>query len=171
MRLYINLVLEQAGKSSQHESSAEEKAVSFAIEDADTRLRRWEEALERGLLSLDEAAQRIKELRLERAALLKRKTVLEQKSRSVGKLLPIPTALMASYIREMQERLRAKKLGYKKEFLREIIKEVRVRGSEITLTYKIPLSPKERIDTGREEFFTLSKMVVAVGLEPTTSRM
>ena len=62
---------------------------------------------------------------------------------------------MASYIREMQERLRAKKLGYKKEFLREIIKEVRVRGSEITLTYKIPLSPKERIDTGREEFFTL----------------
>jgi len=33
----------------------------------------------------------------------------------------------------MQERLRANKIGYKKEFLREIIKEVRVRGREITL--------------------------------------
>jgi hypothetical protein len=41
---------------------------------------------------------------------------------------------MASDIREMQERLTAKKIGYKKAFLREIIKEVRVKGREITLT-------------------------------------
>jgi len=35
---------------------------------------------------------------------------------------------MKSYIRNMQERLRERKIGAKKEFLREIVKEVRVHG-------------------------------------------
>jgi hypothetical protein len=56
----------------------------------------------------------------------------------------------------MQERLRTKKIGYKKEFLREIIKEVRVKGSEISLTYRIPLAPKNPSGEGRGgEFFTV----------------
>lgn len=67
---------------------------------------------------------------------------MAQKSRSVGKILPIPTPLMNTYIREMQEGLRTKKIGYKKEFLREIIKEVTVKGREITLTYKLPIAKK-----------------------------
>jgi hypothetical protein len=71
----------------------------------------------------------------------------------------------------MQQRLRANKIGYKREFLKENIKEVRVRGSKIALTHKIPLKPKESPNAGRGEFFTLSKMVVAAGLEPATSRM
>jgi hypothetical protein len=68
--------------------------------------------------------------------------------------------------------LRDKKIGYNKEFLREIIKEVRVRGKEIILTYKIPLVPKKT--TGENPgggFFTVSHLVVAAGLEPATSRM
>ena len=72
----------------------------------------------------------------------------------------------------MQERLRDKKIGYKREFLREIIKEVRVKGREITLSYKIPLAPKNPSGKGSAgEFFSVLQMVVAVGLEPTTSRM
>jgi hypothetical protein len=54
----------------------------------------------------------------------------------------------------------------------EIVKEVRVRGKEITLTYRLPYTPEiltRKDKNGR--FFTLSKMVVAVGVEPTTSRM
>jgi hypothetical protein len=64
-----------------------------------------------------------------------------------------------------------KKTARQKSTLVDRIKKVRVRGSEITLTYKIPFSPKERLDMGKKEFFTLSKMVVAAGLEPATSRM
>jgi hypothetical protein len=79
---------------------------------------------------------------------------------------------MSTYIREMQARLRTKKIGYKREFLREIIKEVRVRGREITLSYRIPLNPpKSPAGATRGGFFTVSEMVVAVGIEPTTSRM
>jgi site-specific DNA recombinase len=170
VRQYIETLIAQA--RSEQQPSAEEKAVSLALEDTDAKLRRWEEALERGLLSLEDAAHRIKELRHERAALLKTKNSLEQKSRSTAKILPIPTPLMNTYIREIQERLRAKKIGYKKEFLREIIKEVRVKGREITLTYKIPLAPKNPSGEGSGgEFFTVLHLVVAAGLEPATSRM
>ena len=170
IRKYIQLVFEQ--NRSDQKPSAEETAIDLAITDADAKLRRWEDTLERGLLSIEDAAHRIKTIRHERAALLKTKSELARKSQSKGKIVPIPTELMGAYIREMQARLRTKKIGYKKEFLREVIKEVRVRGREITLSYRIPLNPpKSPARTTRGGFFTLSEMVVAVGIEPTTSRM
>src|SRR5262249_2734967 len=164
VRRYIELVIDQT--RSDPEPSAEEKAILLAIADANVKLRRWEEALERGLLSLEDTSHRIKELRHERAALLKTKEELAKKSRSVGKVLPIPTPLMNNYIREMQERLRTKKIGYKKEFLREMIKEVRVKGKEITLTYRLPLTKKPSGGNNGREFFTVLQMVEAGGIEP-----
>ena len=53
VRNYIQLVFDK--NRSEQKSSAEETAVSLAITDADTKLRRWEEALERGLLSIENA--------------------------------------------------------------------------------------------------------------------
>ena len=79
---------------------------------------------------------------------------------------------MDNYIKEMQKRIKEKAIGSQREFLKEVIKQVRVRGKEITLTYRLPWAPasvSKKDESGR--FFTLSKMVVAVGLEPTTSRM
>jgi hypothetical protein len=69
----------------------------------------------KGLLGLEECAGRIKELRRQREDLRSRRVDLQKKSRA------------------------KKKLGYKKEFLREILKEVRVRGSEVRLTYRLPM--------------------------------
>ena len=48
------------------EPSADETAVEFAIHDTEAKVRRWEEALEKGLLLLEDCAGRIKELRHER---------------------------------------------------------------------------------------------------------
>ena len=63
----------------------------------------------------------------------------------------IPTALMNRILRNavsgldavdsrvyptVQTRLRATKVGYRKELVREILKEVRVRGNEVQLTYR-----------------------------------
>jgi site-specific DNA recombinase len=169
VRRYIEMALGRAG--SDQEPSLEEKALLRTIEDTDAKLRRWEDALERGLLSLEDAAERIKSLRQERAALLKTKATLE-KSRSRAKILPIPTPLMAAFVKQMQGRLKDKKIGYNKEFLKEIIKEVRIRGKEVILTYKIPLTPRKTTgENPRDEFFTVSHLVVAAGLEPATSRM
>ena len=82
---------------------------------------------------------------------------------------------MDRYIREVQLRLRQKKIGYKKEFLREILKEVRVRGSEVRLTYKLPMTVRtplsQEANPEKEEFFTLYQMVEPMGVEPTASRV
>ena len=72
-------------------------------------------------------------------------------------------------------RLRATKIGYRKEFIRQILKEVRVKGNEVRLTYRLPVTvgipPFEDASPRTVEFFTLYQMVVAAGLEPATSRM
>jgi hypothetical protein len=72
---------------------------------------------------------------------------------------------MYEYIRTMQVRLRAKKIGYKKEFLREILNEVKVRGNDVRLTYRLPMTVRTPRSDGKkpqkEEFFTLSHLVEA----------
>jgi site-specific DNA recombinase len=174
VRKYIDLVIEQA-RVSKAEPGAEEKAIDRTMADVEARIRRWEDTLERGLLSLEESAHRIKDLRQERAALLRRKIELEKKSRSMAGVSPIPTKLMAEYIREMQLRLREKKIGYKKDFLKEILQEVRVRNKEITLTYKIPLPQRTPSPGGKnprkEEFFTEEHLVEAGGIEPPSESL
>ena len=69
------------------------------------------------------------------------------------------------YVRAMQERLREGKLGAKKEFLREVVKEVRVRDKTIQITYKLPLvrrtSPAEGKTSLKGEFCTLCNLVEA----------
>jgi polysaccharide deacetylase 2 family uncharacterized protein YibQ len=68
--------------------------------------------------------------------------------------------------------LEAKAVGSKKEFLKETIREARVRGKEIILTYRLPLAPVSMSDNSEGgKFFTVLQMVVAAGLEPATSRM
>ena len=54
---------------------------------------------------------------------------------------------MDAYVQEMQKRLRASKIGYKREFLREIIADVRVFKNKTggTLKYKIPLPAKNPV--------------------------
>jgi len=172
VRRYIELVLQQA-RQSQLNPSAEEQALKLTITDVETRIRRWEDTLERGLLSLEDAAHRIKELRTEREALLQKKIALEKKSRAGATVHTISTGLMKTYVRAMQERLREKKLGAKKEFLRQIVKEVRVRGKTIQLTYKLPMvprtSPSEGKTSRKGEFLTLCNLVEPKGIEPSTS--
>jgi hypothetical protein len=61
---YIQLVIAQASAANVM-LSPEETANKLAIEDTETRLRRSEDTLERGLLSQEEAAKRIKAIRAE----------------------------------------------------------------------------------------------------------
>ena len=85
-------------------------------------------------MPLEDATHRIKELRAERDALLKKASALEKKSKVSATVRAIPTTLMRTYVEAMREQLRKKKIGAKTEFLREILKEVRVRDKAIQLT-------------------------------------
>jgi len=130
---YIELALTQARFTSP-ELSPEETANKLALEDAQARLRRWEDTLERSLLSVEDAAGRIKEVRSQIHALTKNQTRLDQHRRLKSKVAPIPTELMNTYVQLMQARLKTKKIGYKREFFRELIKEVKIDGDTVTLT-------------------------------------
>jgi site-specific DNA recombinase len=174
IRKYISRALEQT-QQSKTAPSADETTVQMALRDVDAKLKRWQETLENGLLSLEDCAGRIKELRQQREALLKRKVELHKKGRAGAKILPIPTPLMNECIRQLQTRLRATKVGYRKELVREILKEVPVRGNEVRLTYGLPMTvrtpPSEDANPRKAEFFTLYQMVEPMGVEPTTSRV
>jgi site-specific DNA recombinase len=164
IRSYIQRVMESALKSQDKPSSAQD-AVRLALNDLQARLRRWENALESGELSIEHAAQRIKELHEQRQELLKKKQALDRDRPGVKRVSAIPTAHMDAYVAEMQRRLAVKQIGSKREFLQEVLKEVRVRGSNISLTYKLPLRTSE----GR--FFTPLRLVGPPGFEPGTNRL
>ena len=131
VRKYIDLIVGQAG-AAKADPSAEEKAVDLFLTEVDSRIRRWEETLERGLLSLEDSARRASEARSRFA----------EKVAFCRACLPIRTELMAQYVRELQVRLRDKKIGYKKESLREILKEVRIKGNSVTLKCRLPVTAR-----------------------------
>ena len=164
IRSYIQRVMESAIKS-KDKLSPEQGVVRSALSDLQTRLQRWENALESGELSIEHAAQRIKELHEQRQELLKKKQALDHNGLSVKTVSAIPTARMDAYVAEMQRRLAAKQIGAKREFLRELLKEVRVHGSNVTLTYKLPLAASQW------RFFTPLRLVGPPGLEPGTNRL
>jgi len=115
VRKYINLVLEQA-QQSKPEPSADETAIELALQDVESKLKRWQETLEGGLLNLKDCAERIKELSGQREALLGRKVEVQKKSHAKARILPIPTRLMDEYVRQMQMRLRVKKSATERNF-------------------------------------------------------
>jgi hypothetical protein len=83
-------------------------------------LQRWENALESGELSIEHAAQRIKELHEQRQELLKKKQALDLDRPGARKIFPIPNSQINSYIAEMQRRLAAKQIWARREFLQEV---------------------------------------------------
>ena len=62
-------------------------------------------------------------------------------------------------------RLAEQQIGAKREFLQEVVQEVRVSGNDVTLTYKLPLRESEG------KFFTPLRLVGPPGLEPGTNRL
>jgi DNA repair exonuclease SbcCD ATPase subunit len=97
------------------ERKPEERAIDLEIEAVENSLRRWEETLEHGLLSLEECADRIRELRHRREGIQKWQEEL-RRSRRTNKLSTIPTTLMGAFIQQMQAKLLEKKIGQKQEF-------------------------------------------------------
>ena len=79
--------------------------MELALADLQSRLRRWETALESGALSIEQAAERIKELHEQRHDLLKKKQALDGDRRGVKTISAIPNAKMDAYITALRGRL------------------------------------------------------------------
>jgi small-conductance mechanosensitive channel len=106
IRNYIRRVMESA-RNSEDKPLPEYEAVRTALTDLQSRLKRWENALESGELSIEHAAQRIKELHEQRQELLRKKAALDGDRSTRKTVTAIPTARMDAYIAEMRRRLAA----------------------------------------------------------------
>ena len=114
------------------------EAVHEEIVDVNNRLARLYDSLETGKVELGDLAPRIKELRTRQEKLLARKVQLEVLLSDRRVELASP-AVVRSYVADLRNLLTRSELAERRAFIRNFVKEVRVTGNEVVLTYTMPL--------------------------------
>jgi site-specific DNA recombinase len=119
--------------------------LSSTIEDTDHRLGRLYDAIETGKLSLDDVVVRIRELRQRQEQLQVRRIEIEnQMSDRKVELADLKT--ISAYVDDLHNLLREGSLTERRAFIRSFIKEIRVTGNEVVLTYAMPILPETTIE-------------------------
>lgn len=113
--------------------------VLYELDDINQRLAKLYDALETSRLELDDLAPRIQELRHRQVQLLSVKAELEQKL-SDRRVYLADMETVTHYMKDLRNLLDSSPLMERKSFIRSFIKEARVTGSEVALTYTIPMS-------------------------------
>ncbi len=111
------------------------------IADVDRRLERLYDALETGKIQLADLAPRIQQLRQRQEQLQSTRWGLEQQlSDRRVELADVET--VACCISDLRNLLNESSLSERKSFVRSFVKEVKVTGDEVLLTYTMPMLPK-----------------------------
>ena len=111
------------------------------IGDTDRRLERLYDALETGKIQLADLAPRIQQLRQRKEQLQATKWELEQQL--ADRRVELADAdTVARCVSDLRDLLSETSLVERKAFIRSFVKEVRVTGQEVLLTYTIPMVPK-----------------------------
>ncbi len=115
--------------------------IADQIAGINNRLERLYDALETGKLGLDDMAPRIQQLRYRQEQLQSRKWELETllSDRRVD-LANLET--VTRYVDDLRNLLEESSLIERKSFIRSFVKEVKVTGNEVLLTYATPLPPQ-----------------------------
>ncbi len=115
--------------------------IADEIAGINNRLERLYDALETGKLRLDDVAPRIQQLRCRQEQLQSRKWHLEMllSDRRV-ELANLETVTL--YVKDLRNLLEESSLTERKSFIRSFVKEVKVTGDEVLLTYTMPLPPQ-----------------------------
>ena len=133
----VALVNEEMDKATRtHKDELE--AVHGEITDVNHRLERLYDSLETGKIELGDLAPRIKELRTRQEKLLARKAQLESLLSDRRVELASPN-VVRSYVADLRNLLKRSELAERRAFIRNFVKEVRVTGDEVVLTYTMPL--------------------------------
>jgi len=135
----VGLVNEEMdGATRVHRDELE--ALHEEVVDANRRLERLYDSLETGKVELADLAPRIKELRGRQERLLARKVELEVLLSDRRVELASPD-IVRSHVADLHNLLAGSELVERKVFIRSFVKEVRVTGDEVVLTYTMPLMP------------------------------
>jgi len=113
--------------------------ISSEIDNVNQRLERLYDALETGSLQLADLAPRIQRLRQRQeqlnAARLELENLLSDRKVELADLETVE-----NYVEDLRNLLEESPLAERKSFIKSFVREVRVTGSEVLLTYNIPLS-------------------------------
>ena len=121
------------------------KGILDEIADTDCRLERLYDSLETGKLRLEDLAPRIQQLRCRQEQLRATKLELEQHlSDKRVDLADLET--VTYYVEDLRNLLSESTPIDRKAFIRSFVKEVKVTGNEVSLTYTLPLPPAGTIE-------------------------
>jgi len=112
------------------------------IADVNRRLERLYDALETGKIQLADLAPRIQQLRQRREQLQAAKWELEHQL-SDRRVELADAETVARCVSELRDLLNESSLAERKAFIRSFVKEVKVTGDEVLLTYTMPMLPRE----------------------------
>ena len=111
------------------------------LADVDHRLERLYDALETGKIQIADLAPRIQQLRQRREQLQSIKFSLEQ-DLSDRKVELADLGVVKEYVTDLHNLLSNSELAARKSFIRSFVKEVKVTGDEVLITYTLPILPK-----------------------------
>jgi len=111
------------------------------IADVDRRLERLYDALETGKIQLADLAPRIQQLRQRHEQLQATRWELEQQL-SDRRVELADAETVARCVSDLHDLLNESSLAERKSFVRSFVKEVKVTGDEVLMTYTIPMLPK-----------------------------
>jgi site-specific DNA recombinase len=114
--------------------------ISDEITGTADRLERLYDALETGKIGIDDLAPRIRQLRMKHELLQTRKRELEiSLSDRRGELADMKA--VTECVEELRGLLEESDLTERKAFIRSFVREVKVTGTEVLLTYTTPIPP------------------------------
>jgi len=113
--------------------------ISAEINNVNQRLERLYDALETGSLQLADLAPRIQRLRQRQEQLNATRWELENLL-SDRKVELADMETVKSYVEDLRNLLEESPMAERKSFIKSFVKEVRVTGTEVLLSYNIPLS-------------------------------
>ena len=115
--------------------------VTAEIAEVHRRLERLYDALETGKLSMNDLAPRIQTLRSREDQLQAVRLDLDD-ALAQRKIELVDADVVRSYVENLRDVLSDSSLVEQKAFIRSFVKEVRVTGKEVLLTYTMPLPPE-----------------------------
>jgi site-specific DNA recombinase len=121
----------------------EKELVLSELAETGRRLEKLYDVIEKGALTLSDVAPRVKELRFRQDNLIQRKVEIEDLM-AEKRIEPATMATVRADVEEMHTLLSEGTLAERRAFVRDLIKEVKVTGDEVLLTYSPPF-PEERL--------------------------
>lgn len=112
------------------------------IADLDRRSERLYDTLETGRIQLADLAPRIQQLKQQREQLQAARWEQEQQL-SDRRVELADTETVARCVSDLRDLLNESSLAKRKTFIRSFVKEVKVTGDEVLITYTIPMLPRE----------------------------